>query len=190
MRPNDLLSRAARALRAAGPTAILNSHTAARLYGCTAADANPVHLLMPDSRRVRRRGIRVHRGNWERRHVERIHDLRVLALEHTLAEMLCREEPLTALECLRQALTTHPPGLRDQVLAAVNARPSPLGRQKAQMMLTTATNLPTNLPTPPPVRRSSRPTNPVDNRPQQPQTAGGARGLRLLEVAGEGVCGS
>ncbi|GAB3909923.1 hypothetical protein GCM10029964_112560 [Kibdelosporangium lantanae] len=159
MRPNDLLNRAARALRAAGPTAVLNSHTAARLYGCTAADGGPVHLLMPDSRRVRRRGVRIHRGTWERHQVERVHDLRVLALEHTLAEMLCREEPLTAFECLRQALATHPPGLRNQVLAAVNTRPSPFGRERAQIMLAMATKLPTAHPPAP------EPPDPVSTPP-------------------------
>jgi hypothetical protein len=146
MRSNDLLHRAARALRAAGPTAILNSHTAAHLYGCTAADSGPVHLLMPDSRRLRRRGVRVHRGTWERHQVERVHDLRMLALEHTLAEMLCREDPLTAFDCLRQSISTHPPGFRNQVLAAVNARPSPFGREKAQIMLVMASKLPTRAP--------------------------------------------
>jgi hypothetical protein len=147
MRSNDLLNRAARALRAAGPTAILNSHTAAHLYGCTAADSGAIHLLMPDSRRLRRRGVRVHRGTWERHQVERVYDLRVLALEHTLAEMLCREDPLTAFECLRQSISTHPPGFRNQVLAAVNARPSPFGREKAQIMLAMASKLPTNTAT-------------------------------------------
>jgi hypothetical protein len=143
MRPNNLLTRATHALRTAGPTAVLNSHTAARLYGCTAADDTQVHLLMPNAPRWRRRGVRVHRGAWERHQVERVYDLRVLSLEHTLADMLCTEDSLTAFECLRQSIATHPDGLRTRVLAAVRARPAPHGRKRAEIMLAMATRLPT-----------------------------------------------
>jgi hypothetical protein len=145
MPTNDLLTRATRALHLAGPDAVLASHTAAHLHGCLAADSAAVHILMRQKRRLRRNGVVFHHSTWEPRHVEVLHGLKVLALEHALADMLCRAHSPTAFECLTQALATHPEGFRDLVVQSVRARADPRGRKKAEILLKLAT---TGLPPP------------------------------------------
>jgi hypothetical protein len=140
----ELITRAAKALTLAGPDAVLTSHTAMRLYGCETADDDHVHVLLPHKRWLRaRRGVTVHRTPWEPRQTETIHGLKVLALEHALADMLCREQAPTAFSVLTQALATHPDGLRARIAHSLKTRASPRTRKKAQILLNLSTGLPT-----------------------------------------------
>lgn len=133
-----LSRRAAEALRLVGPEAVLTSHTAAYLYGCLAADQASVHVLIRDARRVRSRaGMTVHHGTFQRRDVENLYGMKVLVLEHALAEVLCRGDPGTAVACLDQAMAKQ--GCRrsfiERVVQAVRARADPRGRREAEIML-------------------------------------------------------
>jgi hypothetical protein len=133
-----LFLRSAEALRLAGPDAVLTSHTAAYLYGCHAAHQAPVHVLVRDARRVRSRaGMTVHHGTFRRCDVETLYGLKVLALEHALADVLCRGDPVTAVVCLDQAMAKQ--GCRrsftGRVVRAVRARADPRGRREAEVLL-------------------------------------------------------
>ncbi|MEV4319354.1 hypothetical protein [Actinocrispum sp. NPDC049592] len=131
-----MIRRATEALRQAGPEAVLTSHTAVRLYGCTAAELSPIHVMLRPGRRIRGRvGLTIHRGRWERYQTEVVHDLRTLSLDHALAVMLGHAEIGTALLCLNQALARHPPGFRDLVRAAVKVLPDSASRRRAEVLL-------------------------------------------------------
>jgi hypothetical protein len=145
-RAADRLTRMAAALLYAGPDAILTSHTAARLYGCDAADEDSIHLLLPYKRRLRSKpGVTVHHSAWEPRHVERIHDMPVLALDRSLAELLCRARSTTAFACLEQALAMQPEATRNQfrglVAESVLSRADRRGYRRATTLLELATGL-------------------------------------------------
>jgi hypothetical protein len=132
----DLITRAASALRIAGPDAVLASHTAVHLYGCTAARSWPIHVLMRSNRRIRLKpGLVVHRGPWEGHQTEAVHNLRTLSLEYALADMLCRADSPTAFLCLTQAIDSHPEGFKDLVRRAVLARPDCSARRRAEILL-------------------------------------------------------
>lgn len=136
----DLRTRAATALRIAGPDAVLTGHTSLALYGCRAADQGTVHVLVPDRRRIRSRpGIAVHHGAFAHANVETLRELRVLALEHALAEVLCRDGPATALECFTEVLETRPVHhrgrLAERIALAIRARTDPRGRTQALHLL-------------------------------------------------------
>jgi len=103
-------TRAAAALLYAGPEAVLTSHTALRLHGCTAADVGPIHVLVPAERRLRSRAdVAVRRAAVAPEDVEEILGMRVHNLLPTLAEFICRERPRVALACLDQALAAVAP---------------------------------------------------------------------------------
>lgn len=145
-RAADLLTRAAATLLFAGPDAVLTSHTAARMYGCDAADDAPVHVLLPYRRRLRSRpGMVVHHGAWAPSRIEVLHGLPVLALEHSLAEMLCRVRPSIAFACLEQALAMQAadrrPRFKSLVAECVLARADKRGYRRATTLLELATGL-------------------------------------------------
>jgi hypothetical protein len=136
----DLRTRAAATLLMAGPRAVLTRNTAAYLHGCTAAQVGQIHVLVDYHRRLSNMvGVIVHRGTFEEQDVVMLDGLRVMALDHTLAELLCRENRRDALACLDQALALTPPEqrgeLRADVLHRILTRPDPRGRRRSQILL-------------------------------------------------------
>jgi hypothetical protein len=145
-RAADLLTRAAAAILVAGPAAILTSHTAVHLYGCTAADSAPVHVLLPYKRRVRPRpGMVVHHSAWEPKQVESLYGMPVLGFDHALADMLCQAKSSTAFACLDQALALQPAegrtSFRGRVAESVLSRGDKRGYRRATTLLELATGL-------------------------------------------------
>jgi hypothetical protein len=142
----ELPTRAAATLLMAGPRAVLTRQTAAFLYGCTAADTGQIHVLVDYHRRLSSMpGVAVHRGLFDEQDVVLLDGLRVMSLEHTLAELLCRVSRRDALACLDQALTLTPPDQRDnlraQVLHQIGLRRDPRGRRRSQVLLGLAAGL-------------------------------------------------
>jgi hypothetical protein len=100
----DLHTRAAATLLMAGPRAALARNTAAYLHGCSAAPTGQIHVLVDYHRRLQTvLGVVAHQGLFEEQDVVLLDGLRVMALDHTLAELLCRESRRDALACLDQA---------------------------------------------------------------------------------------
>lgn len=146
-RAAEFHTRAAAAILHAGPEAVLTGHSAARLYGCTAADAAPIHVLMPYERHLRSRpDLTVHNGGFTAADVEEVQGIRVLRLESSLATLICRARPRAALACLDQALAMVPPEqrltMRGRIAEEVVARPDRRGRVQATQLLELATGLP------------------------------------------------
>lgn len=140
-------TRAAAALLYAGPEAVLTSHTALRLHGCTAADLGPIHVLVPAERRLRSRpDLAVHRAPVAPEDVDEILGMRVHRLIPTLAEFICRERPRSALACLDQALAAVAPGdrldMRARIARVLCARRDTRGTRRATMVVELATGLP------------------------------------------------
>lgn len=143
-RSAHFLTRAAAAILIAGQNAILTSHTAVRLYGCDAADDDPIHVLVPYKCRVRSRpGLVVHHSAWSLHQVETLFGMPVLSLTHSLAEMLCRAQPRAAFACLEQALAMQPEDNRwdfvDKITECVLRRADRRGYRRATTMLDLAT---------------------------------------------------
>jgi hypothetical protein len=143
----QLRTRAAAALLLAGERAVLTRHTAARMYGCTAADFAPIDVLVPYVRRISRLpGIAVHNGTFTEDDVAEIDGLPLLAPELVLADLLCRARRPTALACADQMLRGLPepqrPGFRESVLRAISAREDIRGTRQARLLLDLATGLP------------------------------------------------
>jgi hypothetical protein len=140
-------TRAAAALLLAGERAVLTRHTAARMYGCTAADFAPIDILVPYARRIARvPGVVVHNGVFAEDDVAEIDSLRLLAPELMLADLLCRARRPTALACADQMLAGLPdaqrPSFRDVVFQAICARADNRGTRQARVLLDLATGLP------------------------------------------------
>jgi hypothetical protein len=143
----ELPTRAAAALLTAGPRAVLTTHTAATMHGCTAADLGVIHVLVGYERQVRRRDDFVlHQGLFEEQDVLKIAGLRVLALEVVIAELLCTAAGSTALACADQAFAGLNPNVRAEFRAEVDhrigCRPDSRGRRRAGVLLDLATGLP------------------------------------------------
>jgi Protein of unknown function (DUF559) len=143
----QLRTRAAAALLLAGERAVLTRHTAARMYGCTAADFAPIDVLVPYVRRISRLpGVAVHNGTFTEDDVTEIEGLPLLAPELVLADLLCRARRPTALACADQMLRGLPhaqrAGFRDSVLRAISAREDNRGTRQARVLLDLATGLP------------------------------------------------
>lgn len=142
----DLLTRAAAALLVVGPRAVLTTHTAALLYGCTAADAGVIHVLSDYSRKVPARpGLRLHHGRINDDDVVELNGLPTFALDLVIAEMLCTAYRPVALACADQALAEIAPAFRGPFLAKVanriTARADPRGTRRAEALLGLATGL-------------------------------------------------
>ncbi|MFL6121621.1 endonuclease domain-containing protein [Actinophytocola sp.] len=142
----ELRTRAAAALLMAGDRAVLTSHTAAVLFGCTAADSGRVHVLVPYDRPLRSTpDIAVHHGHYDETDVVTVDGLRVYALECVLTELLCRASRATALACMDQALALAAPQARNEFRAEVahriGARRDSRGRRRAEVLLNLATGL-------------------------------------------------
>lgn len=139
-------TRAAAALLLAGPRAVLTSHTAARMFGCTAADTGQTHILVDYHRKVPEvPGVIVHKGLFDEQDVTPLDGLRVYAFECAITELLCRESRRVALACLDQALAFTPVGqraeFRAEVLHRIGTRRDPRGRRRSQILLNLASGL-------------------------------------------------
>ncbi|WP_242613490.1 DUF559 domain-containing protein [Herbihabitans rhizosphaerae] len=144
----EFRARACAALTMVGPDAVLTSHTAAYLHGCTAADPGAVHVLVGYGRKLHRRhiGLVVHHGRFEPSDVVEVDGLRVLALDKVIADLLCRSQPGTALACADQALALAPRERKAELWAEIDARiadrDDPRGRRRGATLLDLATGLP------------------------------------------------
>lgn len=139
--------RCAAALLAIGPDSVLCGHSAALLYGCTAADSRVVHTLVGYHRRSRAPGgVVVHRANHSDQDIVRIDGLRVLVLDIVLADLLCRAPRNIALGCADQALAMtaeqQRAEFRAELAARIAERPDPRGRRRGEVLLDLATGLP------------------------------------------------
>lgn len=146
-RLTELRTRAAAGLLLAGDRAVLTRHTAARMYGCTAADFAPIDVLVPYARRISRLpGLVVHNGTFTDDDVTEIDGLPLLAPEMVLADLLCRAHRPTALACADQMLGGLPEaqraGFHRDVLDSIRKREDPRGTKQAQVLLNLATGLP------------------------------------------------
>lgn len=142
----ELRTRAAAALLLAGPRAALTSHTAAALFGCTAANGGQIHILVDYHRRLDSMpGVAVHKGLYDEQDVMPLDGLRVVSFEYALAELLCRAPRRDALACLDQALALTPPEHRNEfraeVLHRIGVRRDPRGRRRSQVLLDLASGL-------------------------------------------------
>jgi hypothetical protein len=142
-----LPTRAAAGLLIAGPHAVLSSHTAALVHGCTAADAGVVHLLARYPRQVHRRpGYMVHNGRYDEDDVVVLEGLRTLVLDKVVADMLCHDARPIALACADQALGNLDPRFRDDFKAVVAERimerTDCRGRRRSSALLDLVTGLP------------------------------------------------
>jgi hypothetical protein len=142
----DLLTRATAALLTAGPKAVLTSHTAALIHGCSAADSGVIHLLAGYDQQLRRRpDLRLHQGSFDQQDVVVRTGLRVLVLEAVIAELLCTASRSTALACADQAMGAVDHQFRGEFRAEVEhrirVRPDPRGRRRAGVLLDLVTGL-------------------------------------------------
>ncbi|HEV8555895.1 MAG TPA: DUF559 domain-containing protein [Actinophytocola sp.] len=140
-------TRAAAGLLLAGPKAVLTSHTAALLHGCSAADSGTIHLVAGYERQVHRRAdLVVHQGRFDPHDVVERNDLRVLALEVVIADLLCTGPRALALSCADQAMAGLNAELRAEFKAEVDhrirERPDPRGQCRAAVLLDLASGVP------------------------------------------------
>ena len=131
----DPRTRAAAALLALGPHAVLCGPTAAVLHGCTAMTSADVHVLVPYQCKPRSRpGLTVHHSCFYAEQIVDLDGLRVLALPHVVADLLCVATPGDALaiadEVLRQA-EPRSDELRAAVQERLRGRPDPRGTVRA-----------------------------------------------------------
>jgi hypothetical protein len=142
-----LATRAAAALLFVGPRAALTLHTAAVLYGCTAADDGSIHLLVDYDRWVPRRpGLALRHGIYDEDDVLVLDGLRTLALEIVIAEMLCTAPGPVALACADQALAGLDVPLRKvfrrEVARRIRGRADIRGTRRGQMLFNLASGVP------------------------------------------------
>jgi hypothetical protein len=127
----DVRTRAAAALLTTNAHAVICGPTAAALHGCTALSAAETHVLLPYGRSPRERpGLVVHHSSFFRDQIVMLDGLRVLALPHVVADLLCTARPADALALGDETLRMAGPRseeFRDAVAARIRARPDPRG---------------------------------------------------------------
>jgi hypothetical protein len=143
----QLPARAAAALLLVGPRAVLTSHTAALIFGCSAADATTIHVLHDGDRDVGQRPeIKLRHGSYDDEDVLELDGLRTLGLEIVIAEMLCTVHRPVALACADQALglldPPHREPFRAEVARRLRMRTDLLGPRRGEVLLSLATGLP------------------------------------------------
>ncbi|MPY77408.1 MAG: DUF559 domain-containing protein [Actinophytocola sp.] len=141
-----LHTRAAATLLLAGSDVVLTGFTALAVWGCSAAPAGPIHVLMPYHRRMKRRaGVVVHNGSFQGHDIHDVAGLPTMALDFALAEALCRGNRRDGLACADQAFALAAECERAEFRAAVaeriRTRPDPRGRRRARRLLGLATGL-------------------------------------------------
>jgi hypothetical protein len=141
-----LPTRAAAALLYVGPRAVLTSHTAALLFGCTAADPARVHVLAPEDRTVAGRpGLVIHRGRSDEDEVLELDGLRTVGIEAVAADLLCTVPRPVALAVADQAMAPLDPRFREEFRAEVARRlrgRADLRGRRGRVLLELATGLP------------------------------------------------
>ncbi len=140
-----LHTRAAAAQLSCGPRSALAGPTAAELHGCAAMATPRTHVLLPYGHDTRQRnGLVVRHGRPFAEQVVEIDGLRVLALDHVVAELLCRAQAARdALAVADQALALQPESSRGRfrmrIFRCIEERPDPRGTRRARMLLDLAT---------------------------------------------------
>ncbi|MCU1684115.1 MAG: hypothetical protein JWQ81_4854 [Amycolatopsis sp.] len=145
-RATDFATRAAASLLHAGPLAALYGLSSLAMFGCSAADRAPIHVLVPYQRKLRHRpGLIVHQGRFDAFDVDELDGLRVTSMDFALAEVLCRGDRRTGLACADQALALLPESERTTFRAwteeRILARSDPRGIRRALFLLNLATGL-------------------------------------------------
>lgn len=140
----DVRTRAAAAMLAVGPHAVLSGPTAVALHGYDAAGCGDIHLTVPYSHSARSRpGLVLHQDRFDRASVVRISGLPVFARHHALAELACRRDSRMAIACLDQALKDLDAegklDLKREIHAHLEARDDRRGIAKASMLTELAT---------------------------------------------------
>lgn len=112
------------ALLAAGPTATLSHRAAAELWGIADPRPGPIDVTVPGITGRRRRGVRCHGGQLDRRDVEHRAGLPVTTVARTLLDLA---EQVTVPELVRtldraEAARLHRPAPVADVLARANGR--------------------------------------------------------------------
>ncbi|MCT2582785.1 DUF559 domain-containing protein [Actinophytocola sp. S1-96] len=116
------------------------------MFGCTAAEAGEIHVLVGYARQVHRTPSMVfHQGLLDEQDVVDLDGLRVHALEPAIADLLCRARRRTALACMDQALALTPrferAEFRAEVLHRILTRRDPRGRRRGEILLLLASGL-------------------------------------------------
>lgn len=117
----DVRTRAVAALLFCGGEAAVSGPTAAWLYGCTAAETGEIHVLVPYGHSARRRpGLVVHNGPTPSEDFVELGELRVLAFERVIADLLCTARPRDAVAIADQALALQRSDAREAFRARVS----------------------------------------------------------------------
>jgi hypothetical protein len=129
---------------ASGPDAIVTGPTAAFLYGYTAAEPTPVHVVVRyGSKRRTRPGLVVHNGRSLDADARMIDGLPVLCLERVVTDLLCTAAPAGALAVTDQVLAglapNARPAFRDEIHQRLRERPDPRGTRIGSRLLDLAT---------------------------------------------------
>jgi hypothetical protein len=143
-RATDPRSAASAALLFAGPDALLAGPSAANLHGCAAVPLTPVHVIVPYCHWLRSRsGLVVHNGPICDDDRDVVDDLPVLALERTIADLLCTARPPDALAVTDEALAMLEPAQREKFRSAIASRlrrrRDPRGVRRGATLLDVAT---------------------------------------------------
>jgi hypothetical protein len=135
----DPLTRASAALLVAGDDAALTGPAAAVLHGCTAVEPTAVDVVVPPECPVRSApGLTVHHV---RRYVEdvvEVADLRALALDRVVADMLCTARPQDGLALADEALRRSGGAaeiIRKQIGTQIDRRLDPRGTVRGALLL-------------------------------------------------------
>jgi hypothetical protein len=136
----DRDTRAAAALLVAGPTAALTGLTAAWLHGCPAAATPVVHVAVPYSSSLRtQEGLVVHQGRGLLSEVIEVRQLRTVALEVAITELLCTDLARRALAIADQAAAQFDerqrPAFRGQIADRLAVRADRRGTARAAGLL-------------------------------------------------------
>ncbi|MCW0214606.1 MAG: DUF559 domain-containing protein [Pseudonocardia sp.] len=141
-RTADPLTLSSAALHLAGLDGVLTGPTAAYLHGCTAAEATPIHVVVPYGHWLRSQpGLVVHNGRDVDADRMRISELPVLGLERVVSDLLCSASPPEAFAVLDQclALASNAEATRKRLDERLACRVDPRGVRRAAAMLAVAT---------------------------------------------------
>jgi GNAT superfamily N-acetyltransferase len=144
-RATEPLTMISAAWLATGEGSVVTGPTAAFLHRCSAASPTPVHLAVPyETRRRTRPGVVVHNGMALVGDRVTIAGLPVLALERTIADLLCTLRPAEALAITDQAMALEDVDAEEfrlDVRERLLARPDPRGTRVGTRLLELATGL-------------------------------------------------
>ncbi|MDI5980132.1 endonuclease domain-containing protein [Amycolatopsis magusensis] len=145
-RAAEFRTRVAAALLYAGPQAALTSESVLALGGFASASSKRVEILVPYTRRLRRKpGLVIHSTQFSEIDVNTVQGLRVMTPDFALAEVLCRDRGRVGFACMDEALSRYPADDREAVRAAVltriMARPDSRGSARARFLVDLATGL-------------------------------------------------